>query len=310
MNEEAKLILEEIFGELSNNYENNIDFLNIKKEKYKDHSRYKNILDKILIKEKDFLNKESKEAYDSMMNTYVESINYGINLAKDYFEKNDIVNTKKVLETLIKSFSNSYINDEFGNCVYLDNDFQKELYKEITNDYRPIFECLVNKGYVYYMYGRVLLEENKVKEAMLSFDLAKTYSPFLKETYFFKALLLKVNKKFNEAKEELLLVHKYLYKDIDLADFYYFVGNYCYKFINKEYEFIMYQKSYSINPNKELDEELKSMKPLDADLEFNEERFLSVCKKEGIPIWFDKKTDEIKNRLVNFNDEYNKYLEE
>ena len=181
MNEEAKRIVEDIFSSFSNDNEENIDLLNIKKEKYKGHPRYNNILDKILIKEKEYLNKDNKEAYETMMNAYVESVNYGINLSKEYFDKGDMDNTKKVLETLIKSFSNSYINDEFGNCVGFDNDLERELYKYVYKDYRPFFECLVNKGYVYYMYGRVLLDLNKINEALLSFDLAKTYSPFLKE---------------------------------------------------------------------------------------------------------------------------------
>ena len=43
------------------------------------------------------------------------------------------------------------------------------------------------------------------------------------------------DKRFEEAKEEMLEAHKYIYKEIDLADFYYFVGNYCYKFIKSLY---------------------------------------------------------------------------
>lgn len=310
MNEEAKRIIEDIFSDLNGDFEYNLDLLNVKKEKYKDHSRYNNILDKILIKEKDYLANENKEAYETMMNTYVESINYGISLAKEYFDKNKIEDCKKVLETLIKSFSNSYINDEFGNCVYFSNEFEKELYKYIYKDYRPVFEIKVNKGYVYYMYGRLLLESNKTKEALLSFDLAKTYSPFLKEAYFFKALLLKVNKKFDEAKEELLKVHKYIYKNVDLADFYYFVGNYCYKFINKEYEYLMYQKSYSLHPNKELYDELNELKPVDADIDFNEDYFNKVCKEENIPFSYDKILEISKEELLKEKEEYKEYLKE
>ena len=296
MCEEAKRILEDIFSDLTSNYEDNLELLERKKEKYKDHPKYNNIVDKILIKEKEYLTKENKEAYDTMMNTYVESINYGIGLAKEYFDKNDIDNTKKVLETLIKSFSNSYINDEYGNCVYFDNELEKELYFKINNDYREVIECRVNKGYVFYMYGRILLETNKINEALLSFDLAKTYSPFLKEAYFFKALLLKVNQKFIEAKEELLSVHKYIYKQEDLGDFYYFVGNYCYKFINKDYEFVMYKKSYSLNPVGELYEELKEIKPIDRDLEYDEGEFIEVCKKENIPTSFSENLIEYINK--------------
>ena len=309
MNEEAKMILEDIFSDLGNNHEDNLDLLERKKEKYKSHPRYNNILDKILIKEKEYLTIENKEAYDTMMKTYVDSINYGIGLAKEYFEKNDIASSKKVLETLIKSFSNSYINDEFANCVYFDSDFERQLYKSMYKDYRLLIDCVVNKGYVYYMYGRILLEDNKVNEALLCFDMAKTYSPFLKEAYFFKALLLKVHKRFQEAKEEMLEAHKYIYKELDLADFYYFIGNYCYKFINKEYEILMYQKSYSLNPNKELYEELNSIKSIDTDIDLDETKFEEVCSKENIPTSFDKLLEDIKNKLLASNEEVNKDLE-
>ena len=309
MNEEAKVIIEDIFGDLTSNYQDNLELLEMKKQKYKDHPRYSNILDKILIKEKEYLSDVNREAYEKMMSTYVDSIEYGIGLAKEYFEKNDIENTKTVLETLIKSFSNSYINDEFGNCVHFDSEFEKDLYLRIHEDYRELIECKANKGYVYYMYGRILLESNKVKEALLSFDLAKLYSPFLKEAYFFKALLLKVNKRFEEAKEELLEAHKYIYKEIDLADFYYFVGNYCYKFINKEYEFLMYQKSYSLNPNKELFDELYSIKPIDADLDLNIKQFEDVCNKENIPVGFDNKLVVAKNILITNNEKYKGEME-
>lgn len=310
MNEEAKRILEDVFSDLGSNYEDNLELLERKKEKYKDHPKYNNILDKILIKEKDYLNKENKEAYMTMINTYVESINYGIGLAKDYFDKNDIENTKKVLETLIKSFSNSYINDEFGNCVYFDNELEKELYLSINNDYREVIECKVNKGYVYYMYGRILLESNKVNEALLAFDLAKLYSPFLKEAYFFKALLLKVYKRFEEAKEEMLTAHKYIYKQIDLADFFYFVGNYCYKFINKEYEYLLYQKSYSLSPSNELLDELKELKPIDKDIEFDEERFTKVCNDENIPTSLNEELNNSLNKILDSNEELKKYIQE
>lgn len=308
MCEEAKRILEDIFSDLTSNYEDNLELLERKKEKYKDHPKYNNIVDKILIKEKEYLTKENKEAYDTMMNTYVESINYGIGLAKEYFDKNDIDNTKKVLETLIKSFSNSYINDEYGNCVYFDNELEKELYFKINNDYREVIECRVNKGYVFYMYGRILLETNKINEALLSFDLAKTYSPFLKEAYFFKALLLKVHQKFIEAKEEMLKAHKYIYRQIDLADFYYFIGNYCYKFINKEYEYLLYQKSYSLSPNKELYDELLSLKPIDRDIDFDENSFIEVCNKENIPLSYDLLLQENLEKLIEDNSELKKYL--
>lgn len=287
MKEEVKVIIEDVFSDLNNDDETNIDLLEQKKEKYKDHPRYNNILDKILIKEKEFLTKENKEAYEVMVNTYSESIEYGISLAKEYFDSNKIEDCKKVLETLIKSFSNSYINDEFGNCVYFKDDKERELYKLINEDDRLVFECKVNKGYVYYMYGRILLESNKVNEALLSFDLAYTYSPFLNEAYFFKALLLKVHKRFIETKEILLKAHDFIYKDIDLADFYYFVGNYCYKFINKEYEYLMYQKSYSLHPNPELYEELKQLKPVDKDIELDDNYFNEVCLKENIPTGYN-----------------------
>lgn len=309
MNEEAKLILEDIFSDLTSNYEDNLELLEQKKQKYKDHPRYNNILDKILIKEKEYLTHENKEAYEKMMNTYVDSIDYGIGLAKEYFEKNDIESTKKVLETLIKSFSNSYINDEFGNCVYFENEFEKDLYLKMNKDYREVIECRANKGYVYYMYGRILLESNKVKEALLSFDLAKIYSPFLKEAYFFKALLLKVNKRFEEAKEEMLAAHKYIYREIDLADFYYFVGNYCYKFINKEYEILMYQKSYSLNPNKELYDELNEIKTIDTDVYLDDNKFELICDKENIPTYFNKELIDAKKWLIENNEKYKEEFE-
>ena len=44
--------IEDVFGDLSNDYESNLEILDIKKEKYKSHPRYNNLLDKILIKEK------------------------------------------------------------------------------------------------------------------------------------------------------------------------------------------------------------------------------------------------------------------
>ena len=302
MKEEAKTILEDIFSDLGSNFEDNLELLSQKKEKYKNHPRYNNIVDKILIKEKEYLSNDNLEAYSTMMKTYVDSINYGIGLAKEYFEKNDIESTKQVLETLIKSFSNSYINDEFADCVYFENNLERELYKAGYNDYRLFIDCVVNKGYVYYMYGRILLESNKVNEALLCFDMAKTYSPFLKEAYFFKALLLKVHKRFQEAKEEMLKAHKYIYKEEDLADFYYFVGNYCYKFINKEYEILMYQKSYSLNPNKELYDELNEIKSIDTDIELDEEKFKEICNKEGIPVGFDSQLETNLNTLnVNKN---------
>ena len=309
MNEEAKVILEDIFSDLTSNYEDNLELLEQKKQKYKDYPRYNNILDKILIKEKEYLTHENKEAYEKMMNTYVDSIDYGIGLAKEYFEKNDIESTKKVLETLIKSFSNSYINDEFGNCVYFENEFEKDLYLKMNKDYREVIECRANKGYVYYMYGRILLESNKVKEALLSFDLAKVYSPFLKEAYFFKALLLKVNKRFEEAKEEMLAAHKYIYKEIDLADFYYFIGNYCYKFINKEYEILMYQKSYSLNPNKELYDELNEIKTIDTDVYLDDNKFELICDKENIPTYFNKELIDAKKWLIENNEKYKEGFE-
>ena len=304
MEEENKKIIEDIFSGLTKDAETDLDLLQIKKEVYKNHPRYNNILDKILIKEKEYLTDQNKEAFETMMNTYKESVDYGIGLAKEYFDKGDKESTKKILETLIKSFSNSYINDEFGNCVYFDTEFEKALYLLVNKDDRPVFNCVVNKGYVYYMYGRILLEDNKVKEAMLSFDLAKTYTPFLKEAYFFKALLLKVNQRFKEAKEELLLAHKYIYKNIDLADFYYFVGNYCYKFINKEYEYLMYQKSYSLHPNNELYEELISLKPVDKDLDLDEKYFEQVCEKEEIPLGYDLDLDYAKKKLFDDNEKY------
>ena len=292
-----KNIINEIFSSLTGNVEDDIDFLEVQKEVYKNHPRYHNILDKILIKEKEYLNKDNKEAYDTMVNSYRDSIEYGKSLAKEYFEKGDKESSKKVLEALIKSFSNSYLNDEFGNCVYFENEIEKEIYPFVNIDDRYVFDCVVDKGYVYYMYGRLLLEDNRMKDAILAFDLAKTYDPFLKEAYFFKALLLKVNQRFVEAKEELLEAHKYIYRNIDLADFYYFVGNYCYKFINKEYEYLMYQKSYSLHPNKELYDELLAIKPIDRDLDLDEDYFKEVAIKEEIPLDYDERIITAKETL-------------
>ena len=296
MEKETKDIIEDVFGDLSNDYESNLEILDIKKEKYKSHPRYNNLLDKILIKEKEYLDRDKKAAYLEMLDKYTDSINYGIGLAVEYFDKGKIKEVKELLESMIKSFSNSYINDEFANVVYIEDEKEREMYEAINKDDREIIYTNLNKGYAYFIYGRILLEENKTKEAMLSFDLAKLYSPFLKEAYFFKALLLKVNMKFDEAKEELLAAHKYLYKQEDLGDFYYFVGNYCYKFINKDYEYVMYQKSYSLNPVKELYDELNEIKPLDRDLDFNEEEFISIASKEGIPIGFNKDLEKYINR--------------
>lgn len=296
MEKEIKDIIEDVFGDLSNDYEANLEILDIKKEKYKSHPRYANLLDKILIKEKEYLDKDKKTAYFEMLDKYTESINYGISLAVEYFDKGKVKEVKELLESMIKSFSNSYINDEFANVVYIESDLEKEIYSKVNNDDREVIYTDLNKGYAYFIYGRILLEENKTKEAMLSFDLAKLYSPFLKEAYFFKALLLKVNMKFEEAKEELLNAHKYLYKQEDLGDFYYFVGNYCYKFINKDYEYVMYQKSYSLNPVKELYDELNELKPLDRDIDFNEEEFINIAKKEGIPLDYNDNIKEYTNR--------------
>ena len=55
MEKEIKDIIEDVFGDLSNDYESNLEILDIKKEKYKSHPRYNNLLDKILIKEKEYL---------------------------------------------------------------------------------------------------------------------------------------------------------------------------------------------------------------------------------------------------------------
>ncbi|MBR3891180.1 MAG: hypothetical protein IKJ30_03820 [Bacilli bacterium] len=296
MEKEIKDIIEDVFGDLSNDYESNLEILDIKKEKYKSHPRYNNLLDKILIKEKEYLDRDKKAAYLEMLDKYTDSINYGISLAVEYFDKGKIKEVKELLESMIKSFSNSYINDEFANVVYIEDEKEREMYEAINKDDREIIYTNLNKGYAYFIYGRILLEENKTKEAMLSFDLAKLYSPFLKEAYFFKALLLKVNMKFDEAKEELLAAHKYLYRQEDLGDFYYFVGNYCYKFINKDYEYVMYQKSYNLNPVKELYDELNEIKPLDRDIDFNEEEFISIASKEGIPIGFSKDLEKYINR--------------
>lgn len=296
MEKEVKDIIDDVFQDLSNDYEANLEILDIKKEKYKSHPRYQNILDKILIKEKNYLDRQKKEAYFEMLDKYVESINYGIALASEYFEKGKIKEVKELLESMIKSFSNSYINDEFANVIYINDEIEREIYQKINTDDREVIYTSLNKGYAYFMYGRILLEENKTKEALLAFDLAKTYSPFLKEAYFFKALLLKVNKKFEEAKEEMLLVHKYIYKQEDLGDFYYFIGNYCYKFINKDYEYVMYQKSYSLNPVKELYDELMEIKPLDRDIEFDEDEFINIAYKENIPTSFDERVKEFVNR--------------
>jgi len=296
MEKEIKEIIEDVFSCLDNNYDSNLEMLDIKKEKYKSHPRYNNLLDKILIKEKEYLDKKNKEAYEEMLEKYSESIDYGISLANDYFEKGKFEETKKILESLIKSFVGSYINDEFANVVYFSSEEEREIYSKINKDERMLIECPVNKGYVYFMYGRILLEENKTSEALLSFDLAKTYNPFLKEAYFFKALLLKVNQKFEEAKEELLSAHKYIYKHEDLGDFYYFVGNYCYKFINKDYEFVMYKKSYSLNPVRELYEELKEIKPIDRDLDYDKQEFIDICLKENIPTSFNKKLIDFINK--------------
>ena len=115
-----------------------------------------------------------------------------------------------------------------------------------------------------------------------------------KQSLFLEVIL--APKFTEEAKEELLSVHKYLYKQEDLGDFYYFVGNYCYKFINKDYEYVMYQKSYSLNPIKELYEELKEIKPLDRDLEFDNEAFLEIANKEGIPTGFIKEIENYINK--------------
>jgi tetratricopeptide (TPR) repeat protein len=296
MEKEIKEIIDDVFSTLDNNYENNLELLDIKKEKYKSHPRYNNLLDKILIKEKEYLDKKNKDAYKEMLNKYSESVDYGIALANEYFEKGKLEETKTILESLIKSFSNSYLNDEFANVVYFSDSLEKEIYSKINTDDRMLIECPVNKGYVYFMYGRILLEENKTKEAILSFDLARTYNPFLKEAYFFKALLLKVNQKFDEAKDEMLKAHKYLYKYEDLGDFYYFIGNYCYKFINKDYEFVMYKKSYNLNPVSELYEELKELKPIDRDLDYDDSEFRNICMKENIPVGFNENVEEFINK--------------
>ena len=296
MDKEVKEIIEDVFGDLTSDYDSNLELLEMKKEKYKSHPRYASLLDKILIKEKTYLDNKSKEAFKEMVSKYTDSIEYGISLANEYFEKGKIEDAKKALEITIKSFSKSYINDEFGNVIYFTNEEEKEIFSKINKDEREVIECPVNKAYVYFMYGRILLEENKTNEALLSFDLAKTYNPFLKEAYFFKVLLLKVNKKFDEAKEELLKAHKYIYKHEDLGDFYYFVGNYCYKFINKEYEFVMYKKSYSLNPVKELYEELNEIKPSDLDLDYDENEFESIAIKENIPTSYNEELMEYINK--------------
>ena len=308
MEKEIKDIIEDVFGNLSNDYESNLEILDIKKEKYKSHPRYNNLLDKILIKEKEYLDRDKKAAYLEMLDKYTDSINYGISLAVEYFDKGKIKEVKELLESMIKSFSNSYINDEFANVVYIEDEKEREMYEAINKDDREIIYTNLNKGYAYFIYGRILLEENKTKEAKLSFDLSKLYSPFLKEAYFFKALLLKVNMKFDEAKEELLAAHKYLYKQEDLGDFYYFVGNYCYKFINKEYEYLLYQKSYSLSPNKELYDELLSLKPIDRDIDFDENSFIEVCNKENIPLSYDLLLQENLEKLIEDNSELKKYL--
>ena len=89
MEEETKKIIEDIFSGLTKEAETDLDLLQIKKEVYKNHPRYNNILDKILIKEKEYLTDQNKEAFETMMNTYKESVDYGIGLAKEYFDKGD-----------------------------------------------------------------------------------------------------------------------------------------------------------------------------------------------------------------------------
>ena len=66
MNKEIKEIIEDVFEPLTNDYDANLELLDIKKEKYKSHPRYNNLLDKILIKEKNYLDKKNKDAYEEM----------------------------------------------------------------------------------------------------------------------------------------------------------------------------------------------------------------------------------------------------
>ena len=57
----------------------------------------------------------------------------------------------------------------------------------------------------------------------------------------------------------------------------------------------MYQKSYSLNPNNELYEELNSIKSIDTDIDLNEDLFKEVCLKEDIPLGFNKEIEANKN---------------
>jgi hypothetical protein len=70
----------------------------------------------------------------------------------------------------------------------------------------------------------------------------------------------------------------------------------------------MYQKSYSLSPSKELYQELNEIKPVDKDLDLNNEYFKEVCLKEGIPTCYDTTLEDNKLKLINSNEEYKEYL--
>ncbi len=227
-NKDFESIIKEITGGLIGESEKDIEYLKNQMEKYKDHEFGKEIIRACGRMMYALIPEDKKEDLIDVINKNTQGFAQVLDEAKFCIYKKDYDKALRILEDMVNKYEDMgmYENDAVSEYYCFSEPMQEILYVHYNKPEKDIRKSQIDYAALYFLYGNVLVELGKVKEAREALEKARRWNPTSPEIGFEYAETFKMEGDVQSFAKVTREFYPYIMTNKDLARFYRNMGFY------------------------------------------------------------------------------------
>jgi len=228
---EFETIMREITGGLTGDSEDDVNYLAEQVEIYKDHEMSNEIIKGISSIMWEILPVDLNEEYDKLSENDYKELDIAIEDVLSQINKDNPEKALSIIGEIIKPYKDWFVEDESLEYLFFQNVFEMVLYLEIVKPSKFNKIIPYDFGFLYFLYGNLLLELERFKEAECVLEKSIRINPVDTQRLFELSEICKIQKDMDKYFEITNKCLKYSYINEDLAHSY---RNLAYYFLEKE----------------------------------------------------------------------------
>lgn len=236
-NKQINQIMNEIKSNLTGDFENDKVYIKSKMDEYKDHEYNMEILRELGRLMYSIMPEAARKKLDETIDKELSTFDNAIDNVKKFIHENEIDKAFELVKELVNDYENNgleYKNDTENEYFCFDEPIEEILYIQFNNPEKTIRRNPFDYSILFYLYGSLLIEKDRIKEAREALLKAKRWNPASTTILFELAETYKMLGKFEEFYNITKESYKFIHRKKDLGRFYRNLGYYFVE--KKEYE--------------------------------------------------------------------------